>query len=95
MAAHQFYYAILPPNDYSPTLVFICPIKYFDHRNDMIRESMPILHLIPEYFVETLEGIYETDIAEYLVRNDLIKRGFVKSEKFSYYCANRFELSEG
>jgi hypothetical protein len=94
MVAHDFYFAVIPPNEYASTMVFICPIKYFESNQDMIRESMPINHLVPLYLVESMEAIFETDFSEEMVKNDLIKKGFLSNDAFTDYVTNRFEYRE-
>jgi hypothetical protein len=94
MEAKDFYFAILAGSEREDyyTTVFIVPVEYFDEHHKMILHSMPIMHLIPEYFVETHECTFSTAYNHIMVNNNLVRCGFRSSKRFQDYIEDMFVM---
>jgi hypothetical protein len=72
---HNFYFAIKEID--GVVVVFIVPREYFDKEGLMYDDSMPIVQYLPDYLIETLEGVYEVEGVPFdRVKRDMITRGF-------------------
>lgn len=82
----DFYFAIQWHDDVEATVIYMVPVDYYDLHNKMLNDSMPIVHLLPAYFEETIECIYEADaIPVERVVHDLTSRGFSHNYFFQQY----------
>jgi|SRR5271166_1892372 len=89
--AHEFCFAVLAASkdeDEYNTMVFICPIEYWDRVGKMFPETMPIAHLVPKYLVEIFDATFDTVWAHTFVMNDLIRRGFIHNSKFQKFVSD-------
>jgi hypothetical protein len=64
------------------TLVYLVPKELFNYTGYLFWDSMPIVHLLPEYLVEIFESIYEADETQSNVMKDMISMGFIFSNRF-------------
>jgi len=79
----DYYFAIY--DEMRITVVCIVPAAYFDATGIMYRDSIPVFHILPQYLIETFEGIYETNKPATEVYNDLLTAGFIHDVKFQSF----------
>ena len=70
------------------TIVYICPKEYFEDNNFLFETSIPIVHLIPVHFIETLPATYETPFSEDEVIRSMVHLGFDYNAKFAKFVKN-------
>lgn len=95
--ANDFYFATRCVEEEGKTIVviYIVPGEYWDKNGRSFYDSMPIMRLLPNYFEETSEGVYEADqnISHTKVRDDLLKKGFIHNHYFQTYIdKNQFSI---
>ena len=79
----DFYFAL--HNESGTTVVFVVPVSYFNAYNKMYDESMPLFEILPNYLIETMECVYETDRTTSEVFMDLTEIGLLFSDVFQKY----------
>jgi hypothetical protein len=81
----DFYFAIRWEDDVKMTVVCIVPVEYFDSKNEMLDDSMPIVQYLPNYLEEIVPGMYETDVSPHEVRRNLVEWGFRHNHFFQKF----------
>jgi|ERR1700722_4034485 len=79
----DFYFAIR--REVGTTIVCITPGEYYDASGRMYPDSIPINRFLPQYLVETIEGIYETETELSTVFEDLVLAGFINNHDFQSF----------
>jgi len=85
----DFYFALHTDQKSQHTIVYLCPKEYFDTTGWMFEDSIPIVHLLPDYLEEVLEAIYETSHPKDRVLRDLCSRRFVWGSKFQDFVHSK------
>lgn len=91
----DFYFTSHYQKDTKVTIVYIVPAEYFHKTGLMYDDSMPILHLLPPYLEEIMEGIYETSYNPDYVIHNLSTLGFSRSRHFDNLISRTSGISGG
>lgn len=85
--AKDFYFAMQHNKDDDKiiTIVYITPAEYFEENAYMWTDSIPLMHLIPNYLIEIMESIYETEAHPDKVLGDMLAIGFVRDNNFQKF----------
>jgi hypothetical protein len=93
--AKDFYFATNREDD--KTYVYIVPREYFADKLDFYPTSIPIKRFLPVYLTEIAECIYETDLEELIVIQDLFDLDFEYNDEYQKMInkyANSFSTGE-
>ena len=82
---NDFYFACQPNKEKTNSLAFITPIEYFINYREMFGFSMPIIHMLPDSFVEKTRCVYETGIKDDVAAYKLMRCGLSYSKAFQEY----------
>lgn len=80
----DFYFAYHYSDECNSTIVYIAPVEYFDNNASMFDDSMPIMHLLPNYLEEIMECVYEVS-GKPDIEKDMKRLGFVHCHFFQRY----------
>ncbi len=74
------------------TCIAIVPKLYFLKEKCMWDQSMPIEHLLPDTFSESMECVWETEKNDLdLVKNELLSMGFLENDEFNNLIMNEYD----
>ena len=73
------------------TMIVLVPKDYFQQEHCMWDQSMDLKHILPDYFFESMESVWESDQSVYDVRKDLLTRGFIENDELSSMIAEDFD----
>ena len=74
-------------------LVYIVPCDYYISHAELYYDSMPIVHLLPDYLEEISDCIYKTNsISQHLVHKDMLASGFLNNFFLQKYIDQRYGI---
>lgn len=87
----DFYFHIMPDQeDGGFCIIALVPKAYFLKEHYMWDQSMPLDHILPSDFSESMESVWDSERSFEDIRKDLLTRGFEENKKFSQLVCEDF-----
>lgn len=89
----DFYFAYIE-HDSHCCIVYLAPKEYFRLYKGSFPDSMAITHILPDYVIETFEGMYEANKNQFYVIQDMAMRGFNWNNHFQKWVDEHLNAAE-